>query len=127
MSRTVHHVPARRRTRPPYWSGGLPGPRTAHTLTELRYSHAESARAAREGRRPVPAFVVRSFAAHTYPRALNTAFWNPYESAARAALRTFRHTARNLLRAAPAGTLLAAAAELDHPPTRHRHRNLWEA
>ena len=127
MSRTVHHVPARHRTHPARWAAGLPGPCTAHTLAELRYSHGESARAEREGRRPVPTFVVRTFAAHTYPRALNAVLWSPYESTARAALHTFRQTARKHLRAAPPGTLLAAAEDLDHPPTRHRHRDLWEA
>jgi hypothetical protein len=64
-----------------------------------------------------------------YARATNACFGNPYESAARAALRTFRRTARKRLRAVPPGTLLAAVEhlDLDHPPTRHRHRNLWEA
>ena len=122
MSRTVHHVPARHRTHPPYWAAGLSGPCTAHTLPELRYSHAESARAEREGRRPVPTFV-----AHIYPRALNADLWSPYESTARAALHTFRQTAHKHFRAAPPGTLLTAAEDLDHPPTRHRHRDLWEA
>ncbi|KOG32087.1 hypothetical protein [Streptomyces resistomycificus] len=126
MSRTVHHVPSRHRDNPA-WSRELPGPRTGHALVELRYSRAESADAVRAGRRPLPTQVVRRFAAYTYPRALNEQFSSPYESRARAALQAFRTTARNHLRAAPEGALLAAAEELDHPPTRHRHRDLWEA
>lgn len=129
MSRTVHHVPSRHRTVPAFWSAGLPAPWTAHALTELRYSGAESIRARREGRRAVPTRVVRTFTAYTHARAVNGCFWNTYESGARAALRTFRTAASQQLRAAPPGTLLAAAEclDLDHPPTRHRHRNLWEA
>lgn len=129
MSRTVHHVRSRHRAIPAFWSAGPPAPWTRHALTELRYSAAEMSRARREGRRPVPARVVRAFTAYTYPRAMNECFWNPYESAARAALRSFRTTARKSLRAVPPGTLLAAVEhlDLDHPPTRHRHRNLWEA
>ncbi|WP_435224064.1 hypothetical protein [Streptomyces sp. Tue6028] len=126
MSRTVHHVPAGRRATPPYWTAGLPGPLTAHRLTELRLSGAESARARREGRRAVPARLVRSFAAYTYPRALDETFDTACESTARAELRAFRTAARKLLHAAPPGELLGAAQDLDHPPTRHRHRNLWE-
>jgi hypothetical protein len=127
MSRTVHHVRSRHRSVPAYWAAGLPAPRTAHTLTELRYSGAELSRARREGRRPRPTRVVRTFTSYRYARAVNQCFWNPYESQARAALRTFRSTARTHLRAAPPGDLVTAAETLDHPPTRHRHRNLWEA
>ncbi|PBC64351.1 hypothetical protein BKI49_08365 [Streptomyces sp. Tue6028] len=126
MSRTVHHVPAGRRATPPYWTAGLPGPLTAHHLTELRLSGAESARARREGRRAVPYRLVRSFAAYTYPRALDETFHTARESTARAELRAFRTAARKLLHAAPPGELLGTAQDLDHPPTRHRHRNLWE-
>ncbi|MFF4354147.1 hypothetical protein [Streptomyces sp. NPDC001530] len=126
MSRTVHHVPIRHRATPAYWSSDLPGPVTAHALTELRYSGEELTSALREGRRPTPAPLVRAFAAYTYPRALNEHVRTPYEATARADLRTFRTTARKLLRAAPPSALLDAAEDLDHPPTRHRHRNLWE-
>ncbi|MEU9465337.1 hypothetical protein AB0D78_01525 [Streptomyces avermitilis] len=126
MSRTVHHVPTQHRITPPYWSSGLPGPATAHANTELRYSEKELTRALREGGRPTPTRLIRAFAAYTYPRALNEHFRTSYEATARADLRTFRTTARKLLRAVPQGTLLDAAEALDHPPTRHRHRNLWE-
>jgi len=127
MSRTVHHVPSRHRTIPAYESTGPLAPYTAHALTELRYTKAELYRARREARRPVPTRAVRTFAAYAYPRTLGVHFWSPYESTARADLRTFRTAARKLLRAAPQGALLATAENLDHPPTRHRHRDLWES
>ncbi|MEU9285322.1 hypothetical protein AB0D57_11490 [Streptomyces sp. NPDC048275] len=126
MSRTVHHVPTRHRTVPAHWSSGLRGPCTDHTLTELRYAREELTNARCEGRRPIPIHLVRTFAAYTYPRALNAQFHTPYESRARADLRSFRTTVRKLLRAAPPEALLDTAETLDHPPTRHRHRNLWE-
>ncbi|MFF3335872.1 hypothetical protein ACFYWX_41240 [Streptomyces sp. NPDC002888] len=125
MSRTVHHVRPRHRKHPansPYGRSSLD---TGHILTELRYSEQELARSRREGRRPVPAAVVRGFVARTYPRSLNTDVSGPYESRARAALQVFRTTARARLRAAAPGDLLTTAEELDHPPTRHRHTDLW--
>ncbi|WP_328870605.1 hypothetical protein OHT76_11125 [Streptomyces sp. NBC_00287] len=125
MSRTVHHVPNRHRTGPPYWPHGTAGPCTAHFLAELRYSHEELSKAAREGRRPRPKPVTPSFAAYTYPRGLGNRWTSQYESMARAALRSFRTTALKHLRAA--APLATAAETLDHPPTRHRHRDLWEA
>ncbi len=127
MSRTVHHISARHRSGPPYWPYGTAGPCTAHSLGELRYTREELSRAAREGRRPRPKPVARSFAVYTYPRGLGRRWTSPYESMARARLRSFRTTAVKHLRAAPAGTLERAAETLDHPPTRHRHRDLWEA
>jgi hypothetical protein len=104
----------------------VPGPCTAHSLTELRYGYRELAQADREGRRPTPTHLVRAFAAYSYPRALNEHLRTPYESGARADLRSFRTTARKLLRAAPPEALLDIAETLDHPPTHHRHRDLWE-
>ncbi|MFI9765457.1 hypothetical protein ACIHJG_01150 [Streptomyces sp. NPDC052415] len=127
MSRTVHHVPGRHRTGPPYWPQGLAGPCTRHSLGELRYERQELSKAVREGRRARPRPLVRSFAAYTYPRGPGERGVSPYESRARAALRSFRVTAVKQLRAAPAGTLERVAETLDHPPTRHRHRDLWEA
>jgi len=127
MSRTVHHTPHRHRTAPPYWPHGTAGPCTAHSLAELRYSREELSRAERDGRRPGPTAVTRSFAAYTYPRGLGERSTSPYETMARAALRSFRTAALKHLRAAPAGSLRATAETLDHPPTRHRHRDLWEA
>ena len=127
MSRTVHHVPNSRRTLPARWPLGLHGPWTGHTVTELRYSGAELARSAREGRRPTPRFARRSFTSYTYSRAVNERRYSPYERQARAALQGFRTAARRHLRAAPSGELLSWAEGLDHPPTRHRHRDLWEA
>ncbi|MFJ9349549.1 hypothetical protein [Streptomyces sp. NPDC101237] len=79
------------------------------------------------GRRPVPVPVVRAFTAYTYPRALNARPQGSYESTARAALRAFRTAARKRLRATPPDALLSVAEELDHPPTRHRHRDLRES
>jgi hypothetical protein len=49
----------------------------------------------------------------------------PYESRARAELRAFRTSARKWLHDAT-DALVLTAGELDHPPTRHRHRDLWE-
>ena len=149
MSRTVHHVPSRHRTLPAFWPIGRPGPWTGNEVAELRYAHAEFSRARREGRRPVPVIVVRSFTSYTYSRAMNERRYSPYERRARAALQVFRSAARTRLRAAPGGALsrwaetqdldldldldqnvdvdLVADLDLDHPPTRHRHRDLWEA
>ncbi|MEV7884841.1 hypothetical protein ACWD3I_18630 [Streptomyces sp. NPDC002817] len=127
MSRTVHHVPNRHRTLPARWPLGLHGPWAGHTVTELRYSGEELARAARERRRPVPRLARRSFTSYTYSRAVNERRYSPYERRARAALQVFRTSARRHLRAAPTDALLLWAEDLDHPPTRHRHRDLWEA
>ncbi|WP_062649588.1 hypothetical protein [Streptomyces maremycinicus] len=126
MSRTVHHVRPRHRVRPDDRPSRRQGWSTGHRLGELRYSAGESARALRERRRPVPLPLVRVFRSHTFPRSLNAEIDGPYESRARAALSVFRSTARNRLRAAPPGALLAVAEDLDHPPTRHRHRNVWD-
>ncbi|MDX3803292.1 hypothetical protein [Streptomyces sp. AK04-3B] len=125
MSRTVHHVPLRHRVEPLELFDQGRHLATGHFLVELRYRAADLTRARRERRRPAPVLLVRAFRAHTFPRSLNEQVDDPYERRARAALAVFRSTARNRLRAAPPGALLAAAEELDHPPTRHRHRNLW--
>ncbi|MET8165343.1 hypothetical protein ACFU6S_17125 [Streptomyces sp. NPDC057456] len=125
MSRTVHHVRLRHRVRPDDRPSQRRGWSTGHRLDELRYSARESARARREGRRPVPVPLVCAFRSYTFPRSLNSPIGGPYESRARAALSVFRSTARNRLRAAPPGALLRAAEELDHPPTRHRHQDVW--
>ncbi|MFJ4696149.1 hypothetical protein [Streptomyces sp. NPDC088766] len=127
MSRTVHHIRLRHRNHHPApGSVGWAGLRSGHRLVQLRITFEESARARREGRRPRPVPVHRAFTAHTWPRSLNAGVDGPYESRARAALAVFRTTARNRLRAAPPGALLDAADDLDHPPTRHRHRNIWD-
>lgn len=126
MSRTVHHVRPRHRVDPGGLSAQGRGWSTGHRLGELRYEAAEMARGRREGRRPVPVPLVRAFCCRTFPRSLNAGIEGPYESRARAALSVFRSTARNRLRAAAPGALLAAAEELDLPPTRHRHRNVRE-
>lgn len=126
MSRTVHHVRPRHRVEPLHLPAGSRRLVTGHCLVELRYTAADLCRARCERRRPTPVPLVRAFRARTFPRSLNAQVDGPYESRARAALAVFRSTARNRLRAAPSGELLATAEELDHPPTRHRHRNLWE-
>ncbi|MEV5487273.1 hypothetical protein AB0L47_04470 [Streptomyces bobili] len=127
MSRTVHHIrPRHRNHHPAPWSTHWAGLRSGHRLVQLRFTSVESARAQREGRRPRPVPVRSAFTAYTYPRSLNAGVDGPYESRARAALAVFRTTARNRLRAAPPGALLDIAADLDHPPTRHRHGNIWD-
>ncbi|MFD5270937.1 hypothetical protein [Streptomyces sp. NPDC058335] len=127
MSRTVHHIrPRHRNHHPAPWSTRWAGLRSGHRLVQLRVTTQESARAPREGRRPRPVPVRCAFTAHTYPRSLNAGVDGPYESRARAALAVFRTTARNRLRAAPPGALLDVAEDLVHPPTRHRHRNIWD-
>ncbi|MFH0176683.1 hypothetical protein ACIA6D_05070 [Streptomyces cacaoi] len=126
MSRTVHHVRLRHRVRPDDRPSQRWGWSTGHRLGELRYSARELARARRERRRPVPVPLVCAFRSYTFPRSLNARIDGPYESRARAALSVFRSTARNRLRAAPPGALLSAAEDLDHPPTRHRHQNVWD-
>ncbi|MDN3020977.1 hypothetical protein [Streptomyces sp. S.PB5] len=127
MSRTAHHVPYRHRTLPAFWPLGRPGPWTGNTVEELRYSHEELNLAGREGRRPVPTLVVRNFTSYTFPRATNERPYSPYERRARAALQVFRTSARRHLRSALTGALPLWAEELDHPPTRHRHSDLWDA
>ena len=69
---------------------------------------------------------MRRVAAYTFPRALNQRMDTPYESRARAELQAFRTAARKWLYDATDAALVLAAGELDHPPTRHRHRDLWE-
>jgi hypothetical protein len=125
MSRTVHHVRPRHRVNPAHWPAESLNLDTGHRLVALRYSAQELTRARRERRRPVPVQLVHTFCAYTFPRSLNAQVDGPYESRARAALAVFRSTVRNRLRAASPGALLSAAEELDHPPTRHRHRDLW--
>ncbi|MFJ3668536.1 hypothetical protein ACIPSE_19040 [Streptomyces sp. NPDC090106] len=128
MARTAHHVPSRHRTLPAFWSLGLPGPWTGNAVPDLRRTHAESRRVRREGRRPVPRRVVRRFTSYTYARAVGDRSTSPYERRARAALQRFRASARLTLRAAASEeALLTCAEDLDLPPTRHRHRDLWEA
>jgi hypothetical protein len=127
LSRTAHHVPSRHRTLPAFWPRGLSGPWTGNTVTELRYTREEFTRTRRQGRRPVPRLVARTFTSYTFSRAVNERVDSPYERRARAALQGFRTSARRHLRAAPAGELLSWAEEVDHAPTRHRHRDLWEA
>lgn len=127
MSRTTHHVPSKHRTLPAFCPRGRSGPWTGNTVAELRYTREEFTRARREGRRPVPSLAVRTFGSYTFWRAVNERRKTPYERRARAALQNFRTSARGHLRAAPAGELLSWAEELDHPPTRHRHRDVWEA
>ncbi|MDQ0580337.1 hypothetical protein [Streptomyces rishiriensis] len=126
MSRTVHHVRPRHRVRPDDRPSQRRGWSTGHRLVELRHSAGESARARRERRRPVPVPLVCAFRSYTFPRSLNSRIDGPYESRARAALSVFRSTARNRLRAAGPGALLLVAEDLDHPPTRHRHGNVWD-
>lgn len=127
MSRTAHHVPSRHRTLPACWPRGWRGPWTGNDVAELRYPREEFTRARSEGRRPVPRLVVRSFTSYTRTRAVNERRDTPYERRARAALQNFRTAARRHLRAAPTGALPLWAEDLDHPPVRHRHRDLWEA
>ncbi|MFF2198204.1 hypothetical protein [Streptomyces sp. NPDC058157] len=76
MSRTAHHVPhhqtpygKRRRAErdSPLWREQLRGrPWRRVDFFGLRYSHAEKARAAEEGRRPRPRRIRRAFEVHAY-------------------------------------------------------------
>ncbi|MEW1636053.1 hypothetical protein AB0469_18480 [Streptomyces sp. NPDC093801] len=123
MSRTAHHVPHHRtphgiRLRSlrgvPWGEYPRNHPERSHTLTGLRYTPAELARAGREGRRPRPAEVGRSFAVYAYccawihrSRYVKTAAALD-ERAARARLRTDLRKA-------------LFDEEADIRPVRHRH------
>ncbi|MGW3242443.1 hypothetical protein [Streptomyces sp. NPDC001070] len=107
MSRTVHHVP------PAHHHGGAPGAWTGHELVVLRRAAGGRVRRLR-------------FDAYAFPRGSGTPVTcsRNSEGQARAALRAFRMEAGKALRGAGV-EWTEAAAELDLPPTRHRHRAVW--
>lgn len=126
MSRTVHHTPYRHRR-------GLQAPErssllaTGHQLYSLRYPAAELRRAARDGRRPVPAKRRETFVAYTYPRATGD---HDVARFARRAHRRSRHRARReltvirqVVNAAPAAAILD---DLDVSPPPRRSA-IWDA
>ncbi|GAA3015218.1 hypothetical protein GCM10020229_28030 [Kitasatospora albolonga] len=118
MSRTVRTTPYRLR------STG-PGPVSLARL-DLRYPHAELARAASEGRRPVPAPTLRRLRS-----------WHPYRLDGRTDSCTTMiatSNARARLRARLAADRIRGLHRAGHsvdgadvPPARHRRDALWHA
>lgn len=146
MSRTVHHVVynyrestlARDRELRRITDSGvhvwvswhqLHNPMEWHSLTDLRYSAAALAEAAREGRRPRPQRLRHRLAAYTYPRAtgarLVARISNLQERSLRAADRAMGQRARQVLRGSQ--DAVEAAWDLDFPDPRHRHFAVWDS
>ena len=94
------------------------------SLYDFRYTHAELARAAREGRRPVPARTLRRIASWgcmaLYCR--SGSFGTEIATAERRARLQARLDAQQIRSLHRAGHELDDA---DIPPARHRHGALW--
>ncbi|CAN3985734.1 hypothetical protein KPATCC21470_8466 [Kitasatospora purpeofusca] len=118
MSRTVRTTPSRLRVRK--------GARESMFLYDLRYSHAEPARAAREGRRPAPARTLRRITSwqwmvlHCRGDSLSV-LTATAEGRARLRGRVAAQRIRGLHRAGH------EVEGEDMPPVRHRHGALWNA
>ncbi|MFF4017971.1 hypothetical protein [Streptomyces sp. NPDC001843] len=118
MSRTVRTTPRRLRVRD--------GAAEFMSLYDLRYTHAELAQAAREGRRPAPTKTLRRITS-----------WQPLlldrrDGSFSAAVATAEGRARlrGRLEAQRIRGLHHAGHDLDDvdiPPVRHRHDELWHA
>lgn len=118
MSRTVRTTPARLRV--------LDGTAQSMSLYDLRYTHAETARAAREGRRPAPTRTLRRITSWHCMMLYCRRGWFAAETAAaegRARLQG-RVEAQRIRGLHRAGHDLDDA---DIPPVRHRHGGLWDA
>ncbi|MFI2765429.1 hypothetical protein ACH5A3_42535 [Streptomyces echinatus] len=96
------------------------------SLYDLRYPHAELAQAAREGRRPVPTKTLRriiswqSMVRHCRKGSFSAEIATA-EGRARLRGRLEAQRARGLHRAGH------ALDDVDIPPIRHRHGELWHA
>ncbi len=118
MSRTVRTTPMRLRVQA--------GSSESMSLYDLRYAHAELARAAREGRRPAPAKTLRRVTSWQWMVLYCRTGSFPAEIA------TAKRRARlqDRLDAQRFRGLHRAGHELDDadmPPVRHRHGVLWNA
>ena len=116
MSRTVHHVPLRKR------EGRAEGYWSRHQIEDLRYSAAVCADAARTGRRPIPTWSVQTRVFDRWPRGTND---REFGYLARIETRQRRCHDRTALRrlvmeldgvARRSGALAAADAALDVTP-----------
>lgn len=118
MSRTVRTTPLRLRVRN--------GTSESMSLHDLRYPYAELTRAAREGRRPVPAKALHRITTWQY-MALDCRSGSfrteiaTAEARARLRLRLEARRIRGLHRAGH------DVDDADIPPVRHRHDGLWHA
>ncbi|MEU8433861.1 hypothetical protein AB0F18_13230 [Streptomyces sp. NPDC029216] len=128
MSRTAHHTPHRQTPfgierhaehasdRP--WREYLRNlPWRRHTVHDLRYSAAEIALAEKEGRRPQPRQIRRSFEIFAYC----CAFSDGITEDANLEERTARRRLRNELR------LALHDADTDITPARHRYSAHWDS
>lgn len=118
MSRTVRTIPRRLRVRE--------GASESMSLYDLRYTYAELARAAREGRRPVPTKTLQRITSWQWRELDCRGGWFVREVAAvesRARLRS-RIEARRIRELHRAGHGIDDA---DIPPARHRHGALRDA
>lgn len=146
MSRTVHHVVYKRRHstlernreyEELIASGGncwmsyhrLFTTMEWHSLSDLRYSAAELAKAEREGRRPRPQQRRHHLEAYTYPRTCGLrvigGISNRQERGLRAADRAMDRKARQALRGAQ--DAVEAAWDMEFPDPRHRHFGVWDS
>ncbi|WP_433890801.1 hypothetical protein [Streptomyces sp. CA-111067] len=118
MSRTVRTTPSRLRV--------LEGASETMYLYDLRYTHAEIARAAREGRRPVPAKTLRRITSWQCMALYCRKGWFSTEIATAEG----RARLQGRLEAQRIRGLHYAGHDLDDadiPPVRHRHGGLWNA
>ncbi|MFD5620979.1 hypothetical protein [Streptomyces yangpuensis] len=118
MSRTVRTTPPRLRVQE--------GSSESMSLYDLRYAHAELARAAREGRRPAPAKTLRRLTSWQWMvlYCRKGSFSAEIATAEGRARLQERLNAQRIRRLHRAGHALDDA---DLPPVRHRHGVLWHA
>jgi hypothetical protein len=119
MSRTARTAPYRLRAQA--------GNKESVQLYDLRYTHTEMTRAAREGRRPTPSQTCRRITTYSYGALwCRSGNWFHAEVAtrecgARLRARLDSQRIRGLHRAGQ------SLDDADIPPVRHRHGALWDA
>ncbi|MGW7172096.1 hypothetical protein [Streptomyces xanthophaeus] len=118
MSRTLRTTPRRLRVQE--------GASESMSLYDLRYAHAELARAAREGRRPAPAKTLRRLTSWQWMvlYCRTGSFSVEIATAERRARLRTRLDVQRIRGMHRAGHELDDAAM---PPVRHRHGALWHA
>jgi hypothetical protein len=116
MSRTVHHVPLRKR------NGGAGIVRSRHQIEDRRYSAAVKREAARMARRPLPSWSLQTSVFTHWPRGTNDAEYGYFQRVETRKRRCHDRTAlRRLVMelggvARRNGALSAADAALDVTP-----------
>ncbi|MFD8892711.1 hypothetical protein [Streptomyces sp. NPDC059566] len=118
MSRTVRTTPRQLRVQD--------DASESMSLYDLRYTHAELARASREGRRPVPAKTLRRITSWQWMvlDCRDGSFSTEIATAERRARLQGRLEAQRIRGLHHGGHDLDGA---DIPPVRHRHGGLWDA